>query len=144
MRFYRGEAGRQANIEIFLKGKSMRHQRVVRSINYPKATYKKLQAEQKKLKITNRDQVRLAVEGHIDHIRKLLVEAGFSKREDEPQLVRLSVDLHIDNLINKTADELGLDYSAILLACLRSKYGLRIGDPGAEKLKREIARRENS
>ena len=120
----------------------MREQRVVRSVNYPEGMYKQLQDEQKKSKITNREQVKLAVEEHLDAVRKLLIEAGMAKYEDERQLVRLSVDVHVDTLLANVADELGLDYSAILLACLRSKYGLRIGDDGAEKLKRRIARRE--
>lgn len=120
----------------------MRDQRIVRSVNYPRELYKTLQDEQKKFDLTNREQVRLAVQEHLDDVRDLLTQAGFSKYEDERKLVRLSVDPSIDSLVDETADLLGVDYSTILLACLRCKYGLRVGDPGAEKLKRRIARRD--
>ncbi len=119
----------------------MTKQRAVRSVNFPKALYLVLrdQVESEK-NMTNREQIRLAVGENIERVEELLIEAGLAKLEDEPHLVRLAIDKEIDEKLDQVAKRLGIDFSAVLLACLRRQYSVRIGDENAEKLQRKIKR----
>ncbi len=118
----------------------MNEQRAIRSVNYPRGLYFYLRDKAESEDQTNREQIKKAVEAHLDVIEKLLIDVGLAQHEDERHLVRVSVDKAIDAKLEGVAKRLGIDYSAILLACLRRQYDLRIGEEEAEKLQWKIKR----
>lgn len=116
---------------------------VTKTINYPRALYVTLRDEAIRRDMTNREQVREAVKKHLDEVLKLMSDAGLAAAEDARYPVRCAIDIEVNEHLQGVAEKLGLDYSAILIACLRRQYKLRLNDKAGKQLRAEAASKED-
>jgi len=119
---------------------------VTKTINYPRALYTALRelAAQRQRQMpddetfTNRDQVREAIDGQLDAVEQLLTDAGFGGPEDKRHPVRCAIDTDVDARIQGVAQKLGVDYAAVLIACLRRQNDLRLKDAAGKQLRASV------
>jgi hypothetical protein len=112
-------------------GAMLQPERKFLNVNCPQALYVSLQKARKASGVTAREVLGAALDSQLDDVAALARDAGFAK-VTKPRLVRMPLDISDSQRLREVADELGLDISSVLLACLRRYFEapVRKDEPG--------------
>ena len=116
-------------------------ERLFKLVGFPEVLYAQLRDHSKVADLTNRCVVRDAVDHHLQQVLELCCQAGFAPRKVSRKLVRFPLDEATKTLLDKKAEDSGIDATALLLACLRSELGLRLVDSDRKSILARIKRR---
>ena len=116
-------------------------ERLFKLVGFPAALYAQLRDYSEAEELTNRCVVRDAVSHHLQQVLELCAQAGFAPAEGPRKMVRFPLDEATKTLLDKKAEDSGIDATALLLACLRSELGLRLVDSERKSILARIKRR---